>query len=323
MSKSAEEILAMIFAPDKRKVSKAEYQDYLWLHWREKSEFYKREKKQRDGIFADHIRFEYFMTGENDWHPEDITHCVIDRNPNITTLTVHDSAMLIRPDLPLESAEEYLQEPHCATYSLRTIVNGRIIWENTCLNTLLAMYENDGEYKPFGCGCGYSECAGIAYDYNIKTVHTDDHVILYMKNFSQNDRCGTLCNKFNDCRKRNGKCSALKAQNGIREFKFDKYAFKQQIFAVISSRIAIENIHKVWETPEDTQQTCSEADRFCTGGFAGARLTRLFCTDGSRGELEVETSKAIRQLRQEMIMEAIQYHKEHYHPEEQEQEPKQ
>ena len=280
----------------------------------------KSEKKLKQGVFADQIKFEYFLTGEKDWHPEDITHLVIEKNPNIKTLTVRDCHMFIRPDLPLESAEEYLREPDCATFALRTIVNGRIIWENTSLRQLLAMYENDGEYQPFSCGCGYAMCAGIHYD--IKTVHTDEHVILYMKKYAPNKNCGPLCYKFSNCRQRNGECSAF-SKNEICEFKFDKDAFKQQIFAVISSRIAIENIHKIWETQEDAQQTCSEADRFCTGGFAGARLTRLFCTDGSRGELEVETSKAIRQLRQEMIMEAIQYHKEHYKPQAAEQEAEQ
>ena len=283
--------------------------------------------KCEQGVFPDQIKFEYFLTGESDWHPEDITHNVIEKNPNIKTLTVRDFRMFIRPDLPLASEEEYLREPGCATFALRTIVNGRIIWENTSLSNLLAMYKNNGEYRPFGCGCGYAECAGIPDDYFIKTVHTDEHVILYMKKYNQGTRCDDLCHKFYSCRKKSPSMSCsdevFKFQNEICEFKFDKYEFKQQIFAIISSRIAIENIHKVWETPEDAQQTCSEADIFCTGGYAGARLARLFCTDGDHGKWEVETSKAIRQLRQEMIMEAIQYHKEHYQPQAAEQEAEQ
>ena len=173
------------------------------------------------------------------------------------------------------------------------------------------MYKNDGEYQPFGCGCGYAECAGIHYD--IKTVHTDKHVILYMKKYAPNKNCGPLCYKFSNCRKRNGECSAF-SKNVICEFKFDKDAFKQQIFAIISSRIAIENIHKVWETPEDVQQTLSDRENCFTGGYIGGRLARLFCTDRINGKHEVEPSKDIRQIRQEMIMEAIQYHKAYYQP---------
>jgi hypothetical protein len=305
---------------------------------------YSVEKKLKQGIFADKIKLEYFLTGENDWHDEDITHLVIEKNPKIKTITCSDSKMLISPNVPLKSDDEYLREPDCATFALRTIVNGRIIWENTNLGQLLEMYKNDGDYRPFICGCGCYGCAGLFDD--IKTVHTDQHVILYMGKYGFK-KCGPDCYKFSNCRKRNGRCSAFR-NNVIREFKFDKDAFKQQIFAVISSRIAIENIHKVWETPEDDPQALSDQELVerITSFFRkiepdrevpvidvkairkseadikiGNKLTRLFCTDSSNGQYQVRISKEIRQLRQEMIMEAIQYHKDHYHPEEQE--PKQ
>ena len=92
---------------DKNEIYVDELQDFLYQKITGYPRGYKVEKKLKQGIFADQIRFEYFLTGENDWHSEDITHKVIEKNPNIKTLTVRDCHMFIRPDLPLESADEY------------------------------------------------------------------------------------------------------------------------------------------------------------------------------------------------------------------------